>query len=119
MPETSWKSERIDVAFVRDEVEIRADTSLGRMNEAEVADYIHNPEVLIPGRGFHDLLGRRHLNQRGVFHLGVDRNNVLRMVLNSARRRLLREATAEGKARATPTIKTRERFMRRLLFGWR
>ncbi len=50
------------------------------MNEAEVADHIHDPEVLVAGRGFHDLLGRRNNDEGCVLDLRSDRHDVLRMV---------------------------------------
>ena len=74
------QGEAVDVALVRDEVEIRADSRLGRVNEAEVSHHIHNPEVLVSGRGLHDLLGRRDDDQRRVLDLGANRHNVLGVV---------------------------------------
>jgi hypothetical protein len=57
-----------------------------RVYEAEVANHIHNPEVLVARGRFHDLFRGRHHNQGGVFDLGVDRNDVLGVVLHGAGR---------------------------------
>src|ERR1017187_3138071 len=50
------------------------------------------PEVLVACGGFHDLFGRRQFDQGCVFQLGADRNDVLRVILHSARR-VLGEST--------------------------
>src|SRR5579862_1475144 len=54
------------------------------MHKAEVTDHIHNPEVLVASGGLHDLLGRGKLDQCGVLQLCMDRNYILRMVLDGA-----------------------------------
>ena len=63
-------------------VEVRADTRLGRVNEAETPHHIDDPEVLVAGRGLHDLFGRRHHDQGRVLDLGPDGHDVLRVVLH-------------------------------------
>ena len=89
------------------------------MDEAEVAHHIHDPEILVAGRGLHDLLGRGKFDQRRVLELRVDRDDVLRVVLHGARRRILRDGGNGGEsARASPAMKINVRFMRQLLSGW-
>ena len=78
------KGERIDVPFVGDEVEIRTDPLLGRMDEAEVADDIDDPEIFIASRGFHDLFCGRYDDEGGELQLGMDRHDVLCVVLDGA-----------------------------------
>jgi hypothetical protein len=77
--------EAVDVSLVGDEIEIRTDTRFRRVNEAEIANHIHNPEVLVSGRGLHDLLGGRDDDQGRVLDLGADSNNVLRVIGHVAR----------------------------------
>src|SRR5271170_3107431 len=52
------------------------------MHKAEVANYINNPEILIPCGRFHDLFCRWQLDQRRVLHFGADGDDVLRVILN-------------------------------------
>ena len=78
------QGEAVDVALVGDEVQIGADSLLGRVDETEVADHIHDPEVLVAGRRLHDLLGRRDHDQGRVLELGVDWHDVLGVVLDGA-----------------------------------
>ena len=82
---------RVDVALVCDEVEVGTDAGFGRMNKAEVANHIDDPKILIARSSLHDLLCRRNFNQRRVLQLGKDRHNVLRVVLDGARRGVLGE----------------------------
>ena len=58
---------------------------LGWMHEAEVPDDIHDPELLVASGRLDDLLGRRQFDQGCVFHLGADRDDVLRVILHRAR----------------------------------
>ena len=72
VPDTSCKVKLVDVALIGDEVQVGADPGLGRMDEAEVAHHIHDPEIFVAGRGLHDLFGWRQFNQGCVLQLGVD-----------------------------------------------
>ena len=56
------------------------------MDKAKVAHHVDNPEVLVARGRFHDLLRRRQLNQGGELHLGPNGDNVLRVILDRARR---------------------------------
>ena len=78
------QGEAVDVALVRDEVEVGVDARFRRVNEAEVADHIHNPEILVAGRGLHDLLGGRDNDEGRVLHLRADGDDVLRVIGHSA-----------------------------------
>src|SRR5208283_3929529 len=78
----------VNVAVVGDEVQIRVDAGLRRVNKTEVADYIDNPEIFVAGRRLHDLLGCRNFDQRGVAKLGFDGHNILSVVVHGAGRLL-------------------------------
>ena len=54
------------------------------MDEAEVADDIDDPKILVARRGFHDLLRRRYDDEGGELQLGMDRHDVLCVVLDGA-----------------------------------
>ena len=82
------QQERVDIAFVGDQVEIAVDAGLGRVQEAVIADRIDDPEVLIAGGDFQDLLGRRQLDQRGVAHLRANTHDVVGVVVDDAGRLL-------------------------------
>ncbi len=57
---------------------------LGRMEEAVILDRIQNPEVLVAGGDFQNLLRRRQRNQRGVMHLGANGHDVVGVVMHNA-----------------------------------
>ena len=57
------QGEAVDVALVGNQIEVGVDPRLGRMNEAETPHHIDDPEVLVAGRGLHDLFGRGHHDQ--------------------------------------------------------
>ena len=76
--------ERVDVAFVGDQVEVGVDASLGRMEEAVVAYSIDDPEVFIAGGDLHDLLRAGQLNHGRVVHPGTDAHDVVGVVMDDA-----------------------------------
>ena len=63
------------------------------MHKAEISDNIDNPEIFVPRGGLHDLLGRWDLDEGRVLDFRWDRNDVLRMVLNSPGRGILGDRT--------------------------
>src|SRR6266568_625615 len=60
------------------------------MHGAKVPDHIDDPEFFVARRGFHDLFGGRKFDQRRVFQLRMDWHDVLRVILHSTRRGVLR-----------------------------
>jgi len=54
------------------------------MEEAVVADSVDNPEVLVSGRDFENLLRIRQFNQRGVAHFRAHTHDVVRVVFDDA-----------------------------------
>src|SRR5712692_2742209 len=62
------------------------------MHKAEVADHVHNPEILVASGRFHDLFGGGQFNKGRVFQLRADRNDVLGVILHRARGILRYEA---------------------------
>jgi hypothetical protein len=61
------------------------------VNEAEIADDVDDPEVLVSRGGLHDLLSGRQFNQGRVLDPGANGDNVLRVVLHRAARGILRD----------------------------
>ncbi len=78
--------EGVDVALVGDQIEVGMNPGLGRMQETVVLHRLDDPEIFIAGRGFHDLLPRWDLDQRGVAHLGADGDDVVGVVVDDAGR---------------------------------
>ena len=76
--------EAVNVALVGDEVQIRVDALARGMEETEVSNHVHDPEVLVADRGLHDLLSGWHDDERGVLHLGADGHDVLGVVRHGA-----------------------------------
>jgi hypothetical protein len=54
------------------------------MHKNKVVDDIDNPEILVADCGLKDLLGCWQRNESGVIHFGVNRDDVLGMVLNGS-----------------------------------
>jgi hypothetical protein len=54
------------------------------MQKAEVLDYINDPEILVAGGRFDDLLRCGQLNQRCVFHFGANVHDIFRVVLHGS-----------------------------------
>jgi hypothetical protein len=75
------------------------------MHEAEVADNIDTPEVLVACSGLHDLLGHWQLDQRCVLQLGVNRYDVLRVVFHRARRDFLHRRAEQEERQGEPSDK--------------
>ena len=71
--------------------------SLRRMQKAVVAYGVDDPEVLIAGGDFQNLLRGRQLNQRGVAHLRADTHDVVGVVFDDAGRLL---AVGHGRSQA-------------------
>src|SRR6202044_1534108 len=55
------------------------------MHEAEVADHVHDPELLVASGCFKNLFCGWQLNKGRVFQLRADRNDVLGVILHRAR----------------------------------
>jgi hypothetical protein len=54
------------------------------MQKAVVANRVDDPEILIAGGDFENLLGCRQFNERGVAHLCADTHYVIGVVLHDA-----------------------------------
>src|ERR1700744_1302325 len=54
------------------------------MDKAVIVDHVPGPELLVTCSGKNDLLARRNLDERAVFHLGPDGDDVLGVIRDLA-----------------------------------
>src|ERR1700733_10829084 len=79
------QQKRINVASRGDEVQIAADSGLGRVNVAEVVRAVYDPELFVAGREIEDLFVLRQNNERRKAELGANGDNIFLRILHDAR----------------------------------